>query len=193
LTPCHRDRTPPSRTRKRWSLQTQSLMIQTRAAQDSLVRLLTAWAPLLRFRVAQSPPPSQGSGDRRTRSSPYCSHCPRSPRKTPSEPSASAKSPLGSSASSASPSQSPLMRLGLFLQICSSGGSPCLDLTGSALMGGPSWWHCRGPSSPALPPSRSPTCFQAQSIPSTALFIHALANLWPFTLTSSSSGPPKRA
>ncbi len=34
---------------------------------------------------------------------------------------------------------------------------------------------------------------RAPSMLSTALSIHALASLWPYTLTSSSSGPPKRA
>jgi len=98
---------------------------------------------------------------------------------SPSELSAGSRSSPGLSAPSASPSQSPLMRLGLFLQTRSA----CLVAArawtsqGRLSMGGPSWWHCRGPLSSAFPPSRNPTCFRAFSTPSTALSIHALASL----------------
>jgi hypothetical protein len=96
-----------------------------------------------------------------------------------SELSAGSRFSPGLSAPPASPSQSPLMCLGLFLQTRSS----CLVAAcawisqGRLSMGGPSWWHCRGPSSPTFPPSRDPTCFLAFSTLSTALSIHALASL----------------
>jgi hypothetical protein len=97
---------------------------------------------------------------------------------SPSELSASSRSPLGSPAPLASPSQSSLMRLGLFLQTRSArlAAVRAWISQGQLSMGGPSWWHCLGPLRSAFPSSRNPTC-RAFSTPSTALSIHALANL----------------
>jgi hypothetical protein len=144
---------------------------------------------------SQSGPGEQRSQDSKHSVSLPLSEGPGEDSEPPSGASTGAEPPAGPPALWGSSPQSSLMRLGPVLQARSARrvAVRARISQGRLSMGGPSWWHCRAPPSSDAPWNRSPTRLRALSTLSTTLSIHALASLWPFTLTLSSSGPPKRA